>query len=119
MNNREKTSRAVCGTQDILLECGLGRIEKNVKQYEAFLVCRLADKGDHQAVSWLKQNYDVHEIAKMIQRSRSVSVKPEFFGATMPDVFEQVVRQNDLKILDSIPESARVSSHFASFRILS
>lgn len=54
-------------------------LNKNIGEYESFIVERLADKGDLKVVVWLKQFYDVRQIAEIIQRSRRVSLMTRLF----------------------------------------
>ena len=63
-------------------------VNKNQKKYEAFIVCRLADKGNCEVVSWLKQNYNVGEISKMILSSRNVSSKTRLFWFNYAQFFQ-------------------------------
>ena len=36
-------------------------LQSNIKQYKSFIIARLVDKGDEQAVRWLKQCYSFDE----------------------------------------------------------
>ncbi len=52
---------------------------ENLPRYSSFVVCRLADKGDRKAVSWLLQHYSVSEIAEKVASSRAVSQHTKSF----------------------------------------
>jgi len=50
-----------------------------VKKYQKFIICRLVDKGDVAEIKWLLSNYSKAEIANVIRKSRSVSLKTKNF----------------------------------------
>lgn len=49
------------------------------EEYKAFIVRRLADKGDQYAFAWLKRHFDLVEIGEIVIRSRGVSAKTKTF----------------------------------------
>lgn len=54
-------------------------IELTTGPFDDFIVCRIADKGDEEAVRWLAGLYPVDRIADAISRSRTVSGKTRRF----------------------------------------
>lgn len=51
----------------------------DLQRYSSFVVCRLADKGDRETVSWLLRHYNVVEIAEIVTVSRAVSQHTKSF----------------------------------------
>ncbi|GEM_PF-6535632 len=49
------------------------------ERYKAFIVRRLADKGDQHVFAWLKRHFDLIEIGEIVLSSRSVSAKTQEF----------------------------------------
>ena len=48
-------------------------------RYEDFIVCRIADKGNEEAVRWLLGRVSSFGIAEAVGRSRAVSRKSKLF----------------------------------------
>ena len=51
----------------------------HTERYEDFIMCRIADKGDEEAVRWLLSRVSVGRIAEAVGRSCSVSRKSKLF----------------------------------------
>lgn len=48
-------------------------------RYEGFIVCRIADKGDEEAVRWLLGRISACRISEAVWKSRAVSRKSKLF----------------------------------------
>jgi hypothetical protein len=56
--------------EDFKLQAGL---------FEDFIMCRIADKGNMEAVRWLMDRYTIDRISDAVIRSRTVSGKTRLF----------------------------------------
>jgi hypothetical protein len=54
-------------------------LNRQADRFEDFIVCRIADKGDGEAVRWLTRRFPAVRIADAVGRSRSVSGKTRCF----------------------------------------
>lgn len=55
--------------------------------FEDFIICRVADKGDQEAVRWLVGFYKADKVADAIRRSRTVSGKTRRFWEHAAEFF--------------------------------
>ena len=53
----------------------------NLKQNKSFILKRLLDRGDTQALTWLKGNYNIEEIGELLLSTRDISAKTANFWA--------------------------------------
>jgi hypothetical protein len=54
-------------------------LNRNAEVYKEFILCRIADKGDLEAVRWLVRRVSAAQIADTVARSRTVSEKSRNF----------------------------------------
>ena len=54
-------------------------LNRNMKRFMPFIVSRIADKGNLQAIAWLKQFLDTTSIAEMVFQSQNISRKTRLF----------------------------------------
>lgn len=53
----------------------------NLKENKSFILKRLLDRGDTQALTWVLQNYDREDIGELLLSSRDISQKTANFWA--------------------------------------
>ncbi len=53
--------------------------ELNSTTHRAFIITRLAEKGDWTAVRWLKKHYGIPTIKRIVAGSKNTSVKTKSF----------------------------------------
>jgi hypothetical protein len=51
----------------------------NAGRYRNFIICRIADKGNDEAIAWLLDKVSSRSIADAVGKSRTVSAKSKSF----------------------------------------
>ena len=54
-------------------------LQQNTRKFRDFITCRLTDKGDEDAIRWLRRQLQIKDINAIVQKNRSVSLKTKLF----------------------------------------
>jgi hypothetical protein len=79
MTNRKKTFSLPKEYQIYFWDSDWEDLTAHMDVYRAFIISRLADKGDCDVVKWLRRRYSMSEIKNSISRSKIVTDKTKRF----------------------------------------
>jgi hypothetical protein len=60
-------------------DCDWEDLTGNADRYRDFIICRIADKGNDEAIAWLLGKISAQTIADSVGKSRTVSAKSKSF----------------------------------------